>query len=106
MTSIRPPYNIPGSKVPCSLSSLFVSLLPARKQTPACVFQTADLTVGTVVVKVTQIGNIIAGAYQLTFDDFLLPDLISPPLEDSCPFTLCLRLYDFVSNIKYENCFD
>jgi hypothetical protein len=42
--------------------------------------QTADLTVGTIVVKATQIGNIIPGAYQLTFDDFLLPDMVNPPL--------------------------
>lgn len=46
------------------------------------------------------------GAYTLTFDDFLLPDLISPPLEDSSPFTLCLSLHDFTNNKRYESCFD
>ena len=75
--------------------------MPPRKQAPVCIVQTADLTVGTIVVKATQIGNIIPGAYQLTIDDFLLPDMVNPPLEDSSPFTLCLRVYDFVSNIKY-----
>jgi hypothetical protein len=54
--------------------------VPPRNQTPVCIVQTADLTVGTIVVKATQIGNIIPGAYQLTFDDFLLPDMVNPPL--------------------------
>ena len=61
---------------------------------------------GTIIVRATQIGNMIMGAYTLTFDDFLLPDLISPPLEDSSPFTLCLSLHDFTNNKRYESCFD
>jgi hypothetical protein len=106
MTSIKTAYKTPGSKVPCTLSALFPSLPLPRTQAPLCIVQTLDLTVGTIVIRVTQIGNIIIGAYILTFDDFLLPDLISPPLEDSSPFTFCLRLHDLTNNKRYENCFD
>jgi hypothetical protein len=78
MTSIRSPYNTPGSTVPCTLSSLFVAL--ARTQSPLCIIQKLDVILGTIIVRVTQIGKISMGTYQFTFDDFLLPDLISPPL--------------------------
>lgn len=100
MSSIKSAYKTPGSKVPCTLSSLFVAVA-GKKQSPFCIVQTLDLKVGTIVIRATQIGNIIIGEYTLTFDDFLLPDLVSPPLEDSSPFTLCLRLQDLTNNRRY-----
>jgi hypothetical protein len=96
MTSIQTIYRTPGSIVPCTLSSLFLSL-PSKTQSPRCIVQNMDLTVGTIVVRATQIGNIVIGSYVFTFDDFLLPDLVNPPLEDSSPFTFCLQFHDFLN---------
>jgi len=78
--------------VPCTLSSLFLAVA-GRTQQPACIVQKIDIWHGTILMRVTQIGSIVAGNYIITFDDFLLPDLINPPLEDSSPFTICLRFH-------------
>lgn len=61
MTSIRSPYNTPGSQVPCTLSSLFLAL--TRTQSPLCIVQKLDIILGTIVMRVTQIGNLVIGNY-------------------------------------------
>jgi hypothetical protein len=80
INSIRIPNSNPGSSVPCTLSSLFLGI-PARNQNePQCIVHKLDTFHGTIIVRVQQIANLVVGTYQITLDDFLLPDLINPVL--------------------------
>lgn len=77
MTSIKFPYNTPGSYMACTLSSLFTSI-STRKQGALCIVQQMDIYLGTILIRVSQIGPLAIGAYQITLDDIILPNLVSP----------------------------
>lgn len=102
ITAIQFPYNTPGSYVPCTLSSLFLAVAGAN-QPPHCIVQQIDIWHGTILLRVVSIGNLVAGDYVVTLDNFLLPDMTSP-LEDSSPFTTCIRFFT-TTGIHYERCF-
>lgn len=77
VSSLKAIYQLPGTKVSCTLSALFLPVA-GRTQKPLCNVHLQEILLNTVIVRVTQIGNIAAGAYRLTFDDFKLPNMVTP----------------------------
>lgn len=69
VSSLKAIYQIPGTKVPCTLSALFLPVT-GRTQLPLCNVQLQEIVLNTIIVRVTQIGSIASGSYRLTFDDF------------------------------------
>lgn len=105
ISAIQIPYNIAGAYVPCTLSSLFVKIT-GKTQSPHCIVQQIDKNDrahGTILLRVVSFGSLVMGNYVVTLDNFLLPDMTNP-LEDSSPFTACLRFFTN-TNIHYERCF-
>lgn len=89
--SIKPPYNQVGAKVPCILSSQFVTA--GRTKGPTCIVNYMNAYHGDLVLRVTEIGNLpVSNTYNITLDNFLIPDL-STLLEQTNPFSVCLRLH-------------
>ena len=99
----RPSATTYGSEIPCTFNYLIIPV-STRKLQPRCIATVLDLMHSTMVIRITDIGNIVPGTYQITIDDFLLPDM-SPTLEDSSPFSFCLRYHSSVTNTRYERCF-
>jgi hypothetical protein len=64
------------------------------------VTETVDIYLNTLKLRVIDIGNLIAAPYNISLDDFILPGMASP-LEDSTPFTACIRYSSSVSGIYH-----
>jgi hypothetical protein len=80
ISAIQSPYNTPGSYVPCTLSPLFIAVAGAT-QSPHCIVQQIDKVTnahGTILIRVVSFGNLVAGNYSITLDNFLLPDMTTP----------------------------
>lgn len=59
---------------------------------------------GTILLRVTGLGALASGTYNVTLDDFTLPPMLAP-LENSAPFHLCLLYHCLNVNAHYQRCF-
>lgn len=103
--AIKAPYNQKGIKIPCTLSSQFVTA--GRQNGPRCIVNHVHEAHGDLVIRVTEIGPLpLSNSYKLSLDDFLLPDL-STLLEQSNPFSVCLRYHkEAAVDVHHERCFE
>lgn len=97
ISAIPVPNNVVGTTVPCTFSSLFVAI--AGRPSPSCVIGQTD-NLGTLTIRITQIGNLLMGPYQLSLDFFTLPSLANL-FQPTKQFTLCLRFHTVTPLSQY-----
>ena len=77
LSSVQLQYQTPGATVPCTLSALFLPIA-SRIEPPHCVVANIDIYLGTILLRITDIGALVTGTYTVTLDNFLLPDMTTP----------------------------
>lgn len=76
----------------------------ARVQTAHCVVTNLDTLIGTMMVRIVELGPFTSGSYVFTLDNFVLPDMVLP-LSNSSPFRICMKYHLSSLNKHYEKCF-